>query len=957
MCKVSAKISFSDYARIILFLVLSMSFSSVFSQYGPFYTKERQLKNYQVYDKYISSIIKYNKDRDFDYLTGVLDSLADISLKEDNFEQFLFMKNELSNLYKIQSKYLKSYDELVNSMKVFKAEKDTIHNQYHVSLRLLRTTLNKIINLPGKEDFKCRSQEEIYQSMFKLLDLLDEKGEPMRNTMVDYGMHLMRTDQIKEGITNLYKARGLALDADDLASLAVADYTLLSNMPTSFDLLKTKNEVYEADIKLFESEKAFIPVLMYNAYFLTRVSQNYAQYFYNIDKAIEYATKAAELLDTLKYPAHSIKAATHGNLATYYASLGDTSKMWSSVKVAKHLAKTQAMNIYNRAFPFKLIAEATSAIAPDSSLIYLQALDSLPGKKYFDDQIIRIKSNAFLNKGLLSEAHDIILTAFDSVEILAGFKVPVISSESSYFEQIQLMQILQNIYAKTGQVENKNYTPAIVNLIMKQNELFQTIMTEDIYGFEISSLAKHYNKFIQKNLPYLFDLPLNEYGEQRHLLALSSKGIHLSTLMAKNQYQSLLENDTTVFSKLLKSSHKVQQSRNKIAKADYVKMELNSNLIDNLMYRFEFEESMQNTESKKPMVNTIADVSDIQSQLEANEAMIEYYVFNDSWAQLLILQDTALTFYHKNNSLYDKIGKERYAILTGRGTTSIGETLFKDIKPFLSNIHKLVIIPDANLNYIPFEVMELDENKLIMDYAISYSYSANSWYNLRVGNENSTPENILTIAPIFENLDQKAKQQPAIAYRGEGSLEPLPSSLNEVNGIAEKVAEAQINISHLTGKNATIENVKSKLAEFDIIHFATHGLVNANYPERSGLFLYNNSEQNEQNVGLLTLGELFNMQLKAQLMVLSACNTGRGDYLEGEGIMALPRGGILAGVPGVIASLWKVHDEFTKNLMLDFYSYVSKGYSYREALRQAKLDAIKKDRLPLDWAGFILIGR
>lgn len=966
MRKLLIRISTGNYARIILFLVFSMPFSSAFSQYGPFYTKERQLKNYEVYDQYISSIITYNEDGDFDHLSAILDSLAGLSLEKNNYEQFLFLKNELANLYKFQNKYIKSYDELVNSMDVFKAEKDTLHMEYFVSLRLLRTTLNRIINLPGKEDFKCRSQDELYRSMFNLLELLDEKGEPRRNTLVDYGMHLMRNGKTEEGINKLYKARSLAIEAGDLASLAVADYTLLSNMKTSFDLLKSKNEVYEADIKLFEARKASIPILLYNAYFLTKVSQNYEQHFYNLDKAVEYAEKAAALLDTLQYPTHSIKAATHGNLSNYYAQKGDTAKMWSNLKTTTHLAKTQTMNTYNRAFAYKIIAEASAAIAPDSALNYLHILDSLPGRKYFIDEMVSIKSTALLNKGLLAEAKDLILTNFDSVEMLAGIRLPVISSESSYFEQIQLMQILQKIYTKAGTVENKSYTPVVVNLIMKQNQLFHKIISEDIYGFEISSLSKHYNKFIQNNLSYLFELPLDQYVEERHRLALSSKGIHLNTLMAKSQYQSLLENDTTVFSRLLNSSHKVQQSRNKIAKATFnnqdqlynLQMELNSNLIDNLMLRFEFEESVQRHELNSPTVNMTADVSDIQSQLVADEALVEYYMFDDSWAQLLILPDTVLTFYHKNNSLFDKVEAERYAILTGRKTTSIGKTLFRDIQPFLTDIEKLVIIPDGNLNFIPFEVLKPDEAMLIENYAISYSYSANSWYNLRKENEYSMPANILTIAPVFENINQEDKQQALTAYRGEGSLEPLPGSLNEVRGIAEKVARTKIDITHLSGRNATIETVKREIPGFDIIHFATHGLVNADYPERSGLFLYDNTlGEKEQKPGLLTLGELFNMELNAQLMVLSACNTGRGDYLEGEGIMALPRGGILAGVPGVIASLWKVHDEFTKDIMLAFYNYVSKGYTYREALRQAKLDAIKDGTLPLDWAGFILIGR
>ena len=87
-----------------------------------------------------------------------------------------------------------------------------------------------------------------------------------------------------------------------------------------------------------------------------------------------------------------------------------------------------------------------------------------------------------------------------------------------------------------------------------------------------------------------------------------------------------------------------------------------------------------------------------------------------------------------------------------------------------------------------------------------------------------------------------------------------------------------------------------------------------------------------------------------------ACNTGTGEIAEGEGVLALPRGFILSGVPNVISTLWKVHDEKTKDLMTSFYHHLLAGNTYAEALRLAKLDAIEKGVLPLDWAGGVLTG-
>jgi len=103
--------------------------------------------------------------------------------------------------------------------------------------------------------------------------------------------------------------------------------------------------------------------------------------------------------------------------------------------------------------------------------------------------------------------------------------------------------------------------------------------------------------------------------------------------------------------------------------------------------------------------------------------------------------------------------------------------------------------------------------------------------------------------------------------------------------------------------------------------------------------------------------ELFSLKTDANLVVLSSCNSGDGILEKSEGINSLQKNFLLAGVPNVIASFWKVHDEKTKDLMVAFYKYLLKdNVSYAEALRLAKLECIENGFLPLDWAGFILIG-
>ena len=110
--------------------------------------------------------------------------------------------------------------------------------------------------------------------------------------------------------------------------------------------------------------------------------------------------------------------------------------------------------------------------------------------------------------------------------------------------------------------------------------------------------------------------------------------------------------------------------------------------------------------------------------------------------------------------------------------------------------------------------------------------------------------------------------------------------------------------------------------------------------------------------GVLFTPEIFNLRLNAELVVLSACETGIGKLEEGEGVMSLNRAFLYAGARNVVSSFWKVNDKFTSELMTWFYSYIIEGYSYSRALQQAKLRLLENESsaYSLYWAGFAIIG-
>jgi CHAT domain-containing protein len=152
----------------------------------------------------------------------------------------------------------------------------------------------------------------------------------------------------------------------------------------------------------------------------------------------------------------------------------------------------------------------------------------------------------------------------------------------------------------------------------------------------------------------------------------------------------------------------------------------------------------------------------------------------------------------------------------------------------------------------------------------------------------------------------------------------------------------------------------SQLANYRIIHFATHGLINSERPELSGIVLSLFDSDGQPRNGFLRLHDIYNLHLPADLVVLSACSTGLGKDVRGEGLIGLTRGFMYAGASGVIASLWKVDDDATAELMKHFYEALfQKSMAPAAALRYAQLTLSQNRRWesPYYWAGFVIQGR
>ncbi len=304
---------------------------------------------------------------------------------------------------------------------------------------------------------------------------------------------------------------------------------------------------------------------------------------------------------------------------------------------------------------------------------------------------------------------------------------------------------------------------------------------------------------------------------------------------------------------------------------------------------------------------------------------------------------------------------------------------------------QLVIVADGALQRLPFEALlkETAEQQataalnewpyLIKDFAISYAPSVSIWANLQAETYRVRPERKDFIAfgdPLYGEHSSALSTALSQTTRTDtpGQLAPLPHSRDEVEKIAALFPRKRVAL--FLGARANEENVKATghLGQYRFVHFSVHALMSETAPGFSGLLLSPRAatantaggapHTASDEDGVLTTSEIFKLRLNAELVSLSACETGLGKEINGEGLMGLMRAFIYAGTPSVLVSLWKVDDEAAADQMIRFYQYLLKGKAQgqlsrlnkAQALRQAQLDAIRRGSVPYFWAPFVLVG-
>ncbi len=350
--------------------------------------------------------------------------------------------------------------------------------------------------------------------------------------------------------------------------------------------------------------------------------------------------------------------------------------------------------------------------------------------------------------------------------------------------------------------------------------------------------------------------------------------------------------------------------------------------------------------------NTIASMQEVQKQLLPEQALVEYtltdglvYIFTVTPAHYALARV-------KNDSLAQRVQSLRVALKVGdkqayaREANALYSVLVAPIREQLKGIKKLTIVPDGELSYVPFEILlkEKPERELVdysrlaylvREYQMSYHYSATLLLENKNKPNRKAPKPFLGLAPSFKDFP------------------PLPGAREEVIKIAGKFGG-----EYYLDTAATKARFKTLAPQYNIILMATHALIDDEHPNLSKLVFFSNDSLQEDR--FLYAYELYNLKLNAELVTLSACNTGVGKLQRGEGVISLARGFGYAGCPTLLVSLWPASDKPTSRIMEYFYEGLKKGLGKDDALYQAKLhylDSVDEYQAnPTLWGSFVLIG-
>jgi CHAT domain-containing protein len=476
-------------------------------------------------------------------------------------------------------------------------------------------------------------------------------------------------------------------------------------------------------------------------------------------------------------------------------------------------------------------------------------------------------------------------------------------------------------------------------------------------------LKKKSREVYQKALLACLELyrlhPKDHYLEKAFLISEKNKGSIMAASLkersfndfAEGKESKLMEQERNIKYNIARLNVKTDQSQDSKTietlareKSDY-EIELSQ-----LQKEFEKNDAFY----KLKYDDSYPDVKELQDHLTKDQALISFYstskalhVFMLTKNDFLYTQIDSLVLLEKeiedwlNLLKFTESGRKFNGDIIGARLYNL---LIRPIESSMPEKKEWIIIPDGILYYLPFESLPANnqDNSILQTTAVSYQFSSRF---ILAGQHSQTipsPYSVLAFAPFAG----KDNQQDAFQLTG---LKQLPASADEIAGLQGAI---------YLDRAATKAQFLRQINKFPIVHLATHAFADMSNPAASYVAFY--PEEKSAAEDYLFLEELYGLNMDAtKLVIISACETGKGELVNNEGVISLARAFTYAGCASTVNSLWKADDRSTSAILKQFHIYLQRGYAKSVALQQAKLDFIKNNAIyksPDYWSNLILIG-
>ncbi|AUC15525.1 hypothetical protein BTO06_10400 [Tenacibaculum sp. SZ-18] len=884
----------------------------------------------------------------FYYSYSQNDSINDVNFKvyTNKAYQFLYSNQDsayhyFNNALKI-SKHQQWYEYQANLLSYIIYVSD-----YHYNLPVLKKNLNELESL--LVNFKDSLSSTSYSETLALFQL--NKG--------NYYYKLRDYKRAKPLFLELYDSLKSQKTHESITNLA-SIYSFLTNIYIS-----------EGKYNLAENfnEKAAILLDQYPKYFQDVESRKmllkgYLANIYNARK--EYKNGTVLLQEIVSF--YENKSYTNSLIASYQALINCYITIDKTDKAIELLSKSK--NLYRQEDPFyKILLELYGDVYArkeqyTNSLNYYQ--QSLKHYKSYRNNERHIDIALILKKiahtyYLANDFNQALTYINKSLQNLSlQKKSSSISSVSDILINDNTIEILHlkskiitKVFEKTSNIEDldkaldvSKFALDVLNVIKPrlENKNDKQFLINDIYPIYETALNQCfllYNSTRAKK--YLNDaFNILEKSKSTQLL----EALNLTkALKFDNIPQKIIDREQQLqanISKLETDIYISKTSRNK--QKELIKArELHNNFLDSIKQN---QPKYHNLKYNYEVVS----LDTVKEGLKKDEGKLSFLYGKDYIYQFIITNDKVDLLRFENSQEFQKELSNFYEVVSNFKSKYDTAKVFSLFNKLIPNILKgksdITILPDGLLYYIPFEALSIsssETNYLLNSTAISYGNSFTLLAEIdKIQSEKSTKKKILAIAPEFYNMTSKETR---------ANFSPLVFNTKEVHNIA-----TIFNTDTIIGKNATLNKIKNRLKDYQVLHFATHASANDEYPDFS--YLAFSPTQKESN--LWYVKDIYNTKLNADLVALSACQTGIGRLENGEGNISLARAFSYAGAKSLVKSLWKVNDRSSSEIMSFFYKELKRGENKKTALQRAKREylntTIEKLKHPFYWAGFVING-